>query len=61
MTTYTWDSSNRVHSIIDARGITYLTHTYDANDRLTNQVLADSTSYQFAYTLDGNGITVTVH
>lgn len=55
VTTYTWDSSNRMHTIVDARGITFLTNTYDANDRLTNQVSADGTSYQFAYTLDGNG------
>jgi RHS repeat-associated protein len=55
VTTYAWDSSNRVHSITDARGITNFTNTYDVNDRLTNQVLADGSSYQFAYTLDGNG------
>lgn len=55
VTTYAWDSSNRVHSIADARGVTFITNTYDANDRLTNQLLADGSSYQFAYTLDGNG------
>jgi RHS repeat-associated protein len=55
VTTYAWDSSNRVQSITDARGVTYITNTYDANDRLTKQVLADGTSYQFAYTLDANG------
>jgi RHS repeat-associated protein len=55
VTTYAWDSSHRVRSITDARNVAYITNTYDANDRLTNQVLADGTSYQFAYTLDGNG------
>jgi RHS repeat-associated protein len=55
VTTYTWDSSNRVQSIKDARGVTYITNTYDGNDRLTQQVLADGTSYQLAYMLDGNG------
>jgi YD repeat-containing protein len=53
--TYAWDSSHRVHSITDARGVVYITNAYDANDRLTNQVLADNSSYQFTYTLDGNG------
>jgi YD repeat-containing protein len=55
VTTYTWDSSNRVQSIQDARGTTFITNTYDANDRVTKQVLADGTYYQFAYTLNGNG------
>jgi len=55
VTTYAWDSSHRVRSITDARNVVYITNTYDANDRLTNQVLADGTSFQFAYTLDGNG------
>lgn len=55
VTTYAWDSSNRIQSITDARGITFITNTYDANDRLTNQILADGSSYQFTYVLDGNG------
>lgn len=53
VTTYTWDSANRVQSIKDARGTTYITNTYDANDRITRQVLADGTAYQFVYTVTG--------
>jgi RHS repeat-associated protein len=55
VTTYGWDSSNRVHTITDARGVVIMTNTYDANDRLINQVSADGSTYQFSYTLDGNG------
>lgn len=55
VTTYTWDSTNRVTSITDPRGIAYIANTYDANDRVTNQVLADGSAYQLAYTLDANG------
>lgn len=42
-------------TIKDARGIVYLTNEYDTNGRVKKQTQADSTTYQFAYTLDGNG------
>jgi len=42
-------------TIKDARGIVYLTNEYDANGRVMKQTQADSTTYQFAYTLDANG------
>jgi YD repeat-containing protein len=35
--------------------ITYLTNQYDANNRVTLQTQADTTTYHFAYTLDGSG------
>ena len=31
------------------------TNTYDANGRVQTQTRPDSTTYQFAYTLDGSG------
>ncbi len=55
MTEYTYDSSHRMLTIKDARGIVYLTNQYDANGRVTLQTAANGTTYQFAYTLDGNG------
>jgi len=56
--TYTWDSSNRVQSIKDARGVTFITNTYDTNDRVTKQVLADGSIYSFVYTLNAGGQVV---
>lgn len=54
--TYTYDASNRLATITDGRGITYLTNTYDASGRVSQQTLADPTAaYQFAYTDDGSG------
>jgi YD repeat-containing protein len=55
VTEYTYDSSHRMLTIKDARGIIYLTNQYDGNGRVTLQTQADSTTYQFAYTLDVNG------
>jgi RHS repeat-associated protein len=55
VTEYTYDSSHRMLTIKDARGIVYLTNQYDSNGRVIQQTQADNTTYQFAYTLDGNG------
>jgi RHS repeat-associated protein len=55
VTEYTYDTSHRMLTLKDARGITYLTNHYDANGRVDLQTQADSTTYSFAYTLDGNG------
>jgi RHS repeat-associated protein len=55
VTEYTYDSSHRMLTIKDARGITYLTNQYDANGRVVLQTQANTTTYQFAYTLDGTG------
>lgn len=55
VTTYTQDGQGRVATITDARNITFLTNTYDANGRVATQTQADSSTYGFAYTLDGAG------
>ncbi len=55
VTEYTYDASHRMLTLKDARGITYLTNHYDANGRVDLQTQADSTTYQFAYTLNGSG------
>ena len=55
VTEYTYDTSHRMLTLKDARGITYLTNHYDANGRVDLQTQADSTTYQFAYTLNGSG------
>ena len=42
-------------TITDARGITYLTNTYDSNGRVATQTQANSGLFDFDYTLDGSG------
>jgi RHS repeat-associated protein len=42
-------------TIKDPRNIVFLTNEYDANGRVFRQTQADQTTYQFAYTLDGQG------
>jgi RHS repeat-associated protein len=42
-------------AIKDARNTVYLTNQYDSNGRVSQQTQADSTTYQFAYTLNQNG------
>ena len=45
-------------TIKDPRGIVYLTNQYDSNNRVIRQTLADNSTFQFAYTLDGqNNVT----
>jgi len=55
VTEYTYDTSHRMLTLKDARGIVFLTNHYDANGRVDLQTQADSTTYAFAYTLDGAG------
>jgi RHS repeat-associated protein len=55
VTEYSYDASHRLLTIKDPRNIVYLTNQYDANNRVTLQTQADSTTYQFAYTLNGSG------
>ncbi len=54
VTEYTYDGAHRMLTIKDARGIVFLTNEYNANGRVFRQTHADNTTYQFAYTLDGN-------
>lgn len=55
VTEYSYDTSNRMLTIKDARGIVYLTNEYDSAGRVTKQTQADSTTYQFAYTVGTGG------
>lgn len=55
VTEYTYDSSHRLLTVKDPKGIVYLTNVYDSNGRVIHQTLADSGTYQFVYTLNGNG------
>ncbi|MGH9238681.1 MAG: RHS repeat-associated core domain-containing protein [Vicinamibacterales bacterium] len=55
VTEYTYDTSHRMLTLKDARGIVFLTNEYNTAGRVTKQTQADSTTYLFAYTLDGAG------
>jgi RHS repeat-associated protein len=58
VTTFTYDAQHRMRTIRDPRNIVYLTNDYDANGRVILQTQADSTTYQFAYTLGADGKVV---
>jgi RHS repeat-associated protein len=45
----------RMLTLKDARSIVFLTNEYDANGRVFKQTQADTTTYQFTYTVDGSG------
>ena len=55
VTEYTYDTSHRMLTIKNPRGYFYVTNEYDGNGRIFRQTRADSTTFQFSYTLDGNG------
>jgi YD repeat-containing protein len=59
ITTYTYDgSSSNMLTVKDPRGVVYLTNQYDSNNRVIKQTLADSSTFQFAYIVDGqNNVT----
>jgi RHS repeat-associated protein len=52
VSSYTYDSAGRMATAKDARGVVYLTNTYDANNRVSKQVLGDGGTYQFTYVTD---------
>ena len=60
ITTYTWDTANnRITAVQLPRqnpsGPAAVINSYDSNGRVQTQTLADSTTWHFAYTLDGSG------
>lgn len=54
-TTYGYDAKNRLTTVTDARGKTYLTNVYDAAGRVGTQTLLGQGTFTFAYTLSGDG------
>ncbi len=59
VTEYTYDEDGRMETIKDRRGIVFLTNSYDTNGRVSSQLQADGTTYQFGYTLNGSDVTQT--
>lgn len=58
ITEYTYDGSHRLLTLKEPGGNIHVTNTYNANGRVATQTQADGTTYQFAYTLDGNGSVI---
>jgi RHS repeat-associated protein len=52
ITRYTYDAFNEMLTIQDARGIFYLTNQYDSSGRVSRQIQADNSTYQYSYTTD---------
>ena len=59
VTEHLYDTSNRMTKITDPKGILYLTNQYDTNGRVIKQTQADSTTFLYAYTLNGSQVTQT--
>jgi len=55
-TTFGYDSNNRMTTVTDPRNFLFLTNHYDANGRVYQQDLVNTSQhYSFAYTIDANG------
>ncbi|MEV7090535.1 RHS repeat-associated core domain-containing protein [Streptomyces sp. NPDC093085] len=53
---YEYDgTTNRIAGAVDARGITYMTNTFDADGRVKVQTLTEGAKYAFEYTQTGAG------
>jgi RHS repeat-associated protein len=59
ITEYGYDANGRLRTIKDAKLISYLTVDYDASGRVQTQTQADSTTFQFAYTVVSGKVTQT--
>jgi YD repeat-containing protein len=49
VTSYTYDAQSRMTTITDARGLTFLTNTYDVNSRVCQQSQADGGVFTMFY------------
>lgn len=56
---YTYDTAHRLVTVQDPRGVVGVTNQYDANRRVTLQTLADSSTFQFAYTVASGRVVAT--
>ncbi|MFJ9028570.1 RHS repeat-associated core domain-containing protein [Streptomyces sp. NPDC102274] len=53
---YTYDgTTNRIKTAVDARGITYMSNTFDTDGRVKEQTLTEGAKYAFEYTQTGAG------
>ncbi|AXL50736.1 YD repeat protein [Paraburkholderia caffeinilytica] len=56
---YGWDSKSRLVSVTDPEGNLQVASTYDDNDRVVAQKLADGSTFGLAYTVTGGNVTKT--
>jgi len=49
ITQYTYYAGGNLRTVVDARGNTAISLSYDTQDRITREALADGATYQFAY------------
>ncbi|MFM0734149.1 DUF6531 domain-containing protein [Paraburkholderia sediminicola] len=56
---YGWDSKSRLVTVTDPEGNVQVTNTYDDNDRVIFQKLADDSTFGFAYTVANGKVTQT--
>ncbi len=56
---YGWDSKSRLVTVTDPEGNVQVTNTYDDNDRMVAQKLADGSTFAIAYTVSGGKVTQT--
>jgi YD repeat-containing protein len=56
---YGWDSKSRLVTVTDPEGNVQVTSTYDDNDRVTFQKLADNSTFAIAYTVTNGKVTQT--
>ncbi|AFT88738.1 RHS repeat-associated core domain-containing protein [Paraburkholderia phenoliruptrix] len=56
---YSWDDKSRLVGVTDPEGNQQVINTYDDNDRVVSQRLADGSTFAMAYTAAGGKITQT--
>jgi RHS repeat-associated protein len=56
---YGWDTKSRLVSVTDPEGSPQVVNTYDDNDRVVAQKLADGSKFAMAYTVGGGNVTRT--
>jgi len=56
---YSWDDKSRLVGVMDPEGNQQVINTYDDNDRVVSQRLADGSTFAMAYTVTGGKITQT--
>jgi len=57
---YGYDSSGRMESITNSKGVVEVFNIYDTNNRVISQLHPDGGFYDFSYTVPGNYVTETV-
>jgi RHS repeat-associated protein len=57
---FTYDTQGRMTDVFDRRGNRMVHNTYDSDDRVTDQILADGAIFHFDYVADAQGLSTQV-